>query len=255
MKKIALQLWEAQENRRALRRFTKSNPAFSLAEGYLVQRELRALHLKAGAKLVGYKMGMTSKAKMAQMKIDAPILGFLTDRMECADGGEVSLSARIQAKVEPEIVFVTGRELSGRPSPQAALAAVASLSGGLEIIDSRYENYDFQLPDVVADNCSSAAFVRGSSARRPAQVAGMANLGILLEVNGRPSQFGSSAAILGDPARSLAELVALLDAQGESLPAGSVVLAGGATAAVSLAKGDHVRATFEGLGAVEFTAV
>lgn len=249
---FSAELFSAEKSRRALPRFTIANPSFSLADGYLVQAALRSLHEGAGARIVGRKMGMTSRAKMQQMKIDAPIHGFLTDRMEVVDGGAVSLAARIQARVEPEIVFVTKRTLSGRPSSSDALAAVEAVLAGLEIIDSRYENYDFQLPDVVADNCSSAAFVRGRVALRPRDLPELANLGIRLEIDGRPVQFGSSAAILGDPARSLAELVALLAAAGEELPAGSVVLAGGATAAVPLAVGQHVRGVFARLGTVEF---
>jgi 2-oxo-3-hexenedioate decarboxylase len=251
-KEIARVLFEAEMEGRERKRFTLGDSAFSIERGYRAQQDLLRMHLDSGARLVGRKMGMTSRAKMQQMKIDAPIHGFLTDRMEVADGGVLSLGKRIHPKVEPEIAFLMARELRGAPSPVEALGAVKGVATALEIIDSRYENYDFQLPDVVADNCSSSGFVLGSRLVKPADLPGIANLGIRLELNGRPMQFGSSAAILGNPARSLAELVKLLHAQGESLPAGSVVLAGGATAAIPLQAGDHVRGVFEGLGAVEF---
>lgn len=252
IKSIAKTLREAELEAREVKRFTAANPSFSLAQGYETQRALLGLHLADGAVVVGRKMGMTSLAKMQQMGIDAPIHGFLTDRMEVPEGGLLSLSGKIHAKVEPEIAFVTSRELSGEVSLEEALSSVKGVLAALEIIDSRYENFDFQLPDVVADNCSSTGFVRGTRVVKPADLRGMDNLGIRLELNGRPLQFGSSAAILGHPARSLVDLVKLLHAQGEVLPAGSLVLAGGATAALALSAGDHVRGVFEALGTVEF---
>ncbi len=250
-KEMAQKLWEADRKCRALPRFSKSEN-FDLATGYQAQKLLADHHRQSGARVIGRKMGMTSRAKMQQMKIDAPIHGFLTDQMQISDGGILSLDKRIQAKVEPEIAFITGRELSGNPSVAEALDGVKWVLGALEIIDSRYENYDFQLPDVVADNCSSAGFVLGGKKLPLGAVKDLENLGILLEINGKPAQFGSSAAILGHPGRSLAELVGLLHAEGESLPAGSVVLAGGATAAVTLTAGDFVRGKFDQLGDVEF---
>lgn len=249
---IAHTLFDAHKKGKALPRFTAGNPDFAIEHGYQVQRALLALHEASGARLVGRKMGMTSRAKMQQMKIDAPIHGFLTREMEICEGGELILTGRIHPKVEPEIAFITGRELRGRPSAGEALASVDGVLGALEIIDSRFENYDFELPDVVADNCSSSGFVCGNKILKPSELSNLENLGILLEVNGKAAQFGSSAAILGNPARSLADLVALLDAEGLSLPAGSLVLAGGATAAVPLKAGDFVRAEFQGLGSAEF---
>lgn len=249
---IATKLFAADRDARELKRFTAANPKFTLSEGYETQSELLQMHLASGAKLVGRKMGMTSRAKMMQMNIDAPIHGFLTDRMQVAEGGAISLRGRIHPKVEPEIAFITSRELSGTPTIVEALSAVKGVLAALEIIDSRYENFDFQLPDVVADNCSSAGFVLGTKMVKPADVRDLANLGILLEIDGRPAQFGSSAAILGHPARSLVDLVSLLHQQGEALPAGSLVLAGGATAAVALQVGQHVRGSFAELGTVEF---
>ena len=108
----------------------------------------------------------------------------------------------------------------------------------------------FQLPDVVADNGSSSGFLLGGKLVSPSRLE-LSNLGILVEINGKPQLFGSSAAILGHPGRSLAALAALLDEQGLAVPAGSVVLAGAATAAVPLAAGQRVRASFQSLGIVE----
>lgn len=249
MKEIAEKLFAAEKEGRAVPRFTAAQPDFSLAQGYEVQRLLENLHAKNGARVVGRKMGMTSKAKMEQMGISSPIHGFLTSQMEVPNGGTLQLGKRIHPKAEPEIAFITRKDLRGHPSPTELLDAIDSVCAAIEIIDSRFENFDFRLPDVVADNCSSSGFVLGSVRKKPSEL-DLTALGISLEKNGDVLQTGSSSAILGNPLRSLLALVALLEEQG--LPAGSIVLAGGATAAIPIQAGDKVRATVDELGAVEF---
>lgn len=248
LEKIASTLDEAELGAKELQRFTAELPDFSISDGYKVQELILQKHLQRGAKLVGRKMGMTSKPKMIQMGISAPIHGFLTDRMQIRDGGELSLKGRIHPKIEPEVAFITGKDLKGKISIDEAFNAVSGITCALEIIDSRYQNFDFQLPDVVADNCSSSAFVLGSQLTKPNEID---NLGIILEVNGNAVGFGSSAAILGNPLRSLVDLVSILHEEEKVLPAGSIVLAGAATAAVTLNAGDLVRVQMEKLGSAQ----
>lgn len=251
-KYLAQELRAAQLDRKELSKITQRHNGFSLQDGYRVQRELLQVHKKSGAHLVGRKMGMTSKAKMDQMNLKAPIHGFLTNHMQVLDGHDLSIDGCIHQKVEPEIAFVTNRELHHSMTESEIWKGVEGTTIALEVIDSRFINYEFELPDVVADNCSASHFVVGQNLRRGNPLA-FENLGILLEVNGKPAQFGSSAAILGNPVQSFFALLQLLEK--ESLPAGSIVLAGGATAAVSFKKGDWVRASASGLGSAEFFAV
>ncbi len=248
--KIAESLFSAKREAKAIAKITAGNSSFGLRDAYHVQRALLELHLRNDEKLVGLKMGLTSKPKMQQMGVHEPIHGFLTSAMQISDGGEIALQGRIHPKAEPEIAFVLGKELKGRPSLAEALFAVDGVCAALEIIDSRFQNFEFALPDVVADNGSSSGFILGGTMKKASSI-DLANLGILLELDGKSQQFGSSAAILGSPGRSLAALVALLDAEGKSLPAGAIVLAGAATAAIPLAKNSWVRATFQELGTVE----
>lgn len=250
---LAQQLYEAKALARPVSKLTEANAGFTLADAYEVQRGLLARHLAAKETLVGRKMGLTSKPKMQQMGVFDPIHGFLTSAMRINDGAVIELKGRIHPKAEPEIAFVLKRELRGRPSLAEAMAAVDGVCAALEVIDSRFKNFEFALPDVVADNGSSSGFVLGGTMKKPSAL-DLGNLGILLELDGKPAQFGSSAAILGHPGRSLASLVALLEAEGKSLAAGSVVLAGAATAAIPLGAGSWVRATFQGLGSVEARA-
>jgi 2-oxo-3-hexenedioate decarboxylase len=208
-------------------------------QAYAVQAELIERRLARGETLVGLKMGLTSKAKMAQVGVDSVIWGRLTDAMRVDDGGTVDLSRFIHPRIEPEVAFLLR---------DGEIAAVAP---ALEIIDSRYADFQFTLPDVVADNTSGAAFVIGAFQPVPA---GLDNLGVLLEVNGRVVQAGSTAAILGDPRRALSEGKALAGRYGVPVEDGWIFLAGAATAAVPLTAGAHVRAVVEGLGTASVRA-
>jgi 2-oxo-3-hexenedioate decarboxylase len=197
-------------------------------------------------------MGFTSRAKMVQMGVSDLIFGRLTSGMRVIDGGEVALAGRVHPRIEPEIAFLLGAVLAGPVSPAEAAVAVAGVAPAMEIIDSRYEAFQFSLPDVIADNASASGFVVGPwNDPRP----DLSNLGMVMEIDGRPVEIGSSAAILGHPLRSLAAASRLVAEQGMRLEPGWVVLAGGATAAVALSPGRHVRLVVQGLGQVQVSAL
>jgi 2-oxo-3-hexenedioate decarboxylase len=204
---------------------------------YAVQEALVARRLARGERLVGIKLGLTSRAKMAQVGVDEVIWGRLTDAMAVADGSTVDVSRLIHPRIEPEVAFLL----------DASGDAVA-VAPALEIIDSRYADFKFSLADVIADNSSAAAYALGPWHPLTSH---LDNLGVLLEVDGRVAQIGSTAAILGDPRRAVAAARRLAGSPAE---AGWVLLAGAATAAVPLAKGAHVRAVVEGLGTVAVRA-
>ncbi|MET7756148.1 fumarylacetoacetate hydrolase family protein [Streptomyces sp. NPDC005389] len=211
-------------------------------EAYAVQEALVARRVARGERLTGFKLGFTSLAKMRQMGVSDLIHGRLTDRMEIPDGGHVDISGLIHPRVEPEVAFLLGDTLRPGGDPMAAVAAVAP---ALEVIDSRYHGFRFSLPEVIADNTSAAGYAVGAWSA-PGD---LDNLGVLLELDGRLAETGSTAAILGSPLRALAAAARLA---GELEP-GTVILAGAATAAVPLPPGTHVRATVAGLGTVRFT--
>jgi 2-oxo-3-hexenedioate decarboxylase len=223
-----------------------------VADAYAIQAQSVGRRLQRGERLVGVKMGLTSRAKMVQVGVDEVIWGRLTDAMRVADGGTVSLGRYVHPRVEPEIAFLLGAPLAGAVSGAEALAAVAAVAPAAEIIDSRFENFRFSLPDVIADNSSSSGFVVGGW-RDPSTDIG--NLGMVLERNGRPVEIGSSAAILGDPVRSLVEASRMVGDAGLTLQPGWIVLAGGATAALPLTADDSIRVVVEELGVVAFHVV
>jgi 2-oxo-3-hexenedioate decarboxylase len=211
----------------------------SVDDGYAVQETLLARRWARGERLVGYKMGLTSKAKMAQVGVNEVIFGRLTNAMQVPDGGSVDPARFIHPRVEPEVAFLL------RDGEITAVAAA------LELIDSRYADFKFTLPDVIADNTSGAAFVVGPWRPVPE---GIDNLGVLLEIDGRVSQVGSTAAILGDPRRAWRDGVALAARYGIEMTDG-ILLAGAATAAVPLTPGAHARAVVQGLGSASLRAL
>jgi 2-oxo-3-hexenedioate decarboxylase len=221
----------------------------TVEQAYEVQAASMNRRYARGERRIGLKMGFTSRAKMAQMGVDEMIWGRLTDAMMVEDGGSIEFGRYVHPRVEPEIAFILKDELPGQVTAAAALAAVGGVAPALEIIDSRYKDFKFSWTDVVADNSSSSSFVIGPWSDPAID---FSNLGMILEIDGAERQIGSSAAILGHPIRSLVAAARLAAAAGEPLQAGSIVMAGGATAAEALAPGQHVRLTVQGLGRTEF---
>jgi 2-oxo-3-hexenedioate decarboxylase len=247
--RLAAILDEATLHAKPVAQLTSSSK-LDVDDAYAIQRAGIGLRKLRADNLVGMKMGLTSRAKTAQMGVKEPIYGHLTSRMILDDGGSVQRKHHVHPRVEPEIAYLLRKDLSGPVTPTQALDAVECCCCALELIDSRYENFKFTLEDVVADNGSSSRFVLGS-VRKPGDF-DCGNLGMVMEQNGVVAEIGSSAAIYDHPARSLAFLANTLARSGDALKAGMIVMTGGATAAIALAPGDHVKVRVDGLGSAEF---
>jgi len=237
---------EAARTASAIPQFTESAP-LSVADAYAIQAASVDRRLKRGEKLVGVKMGLTSRAKMKQVNVDEVVWGRLTDAMRLEEGASLARARYVHPRIEPELAFLLKAPLTGEVTAAEAMAAIGAIAPAMEIIDSRYRNFKFALPDVIADNSSSSGFVVGDWSR-PDQ--DFSNLGLIMEVNGRPVEIGSTAAILGNPSRSLVAAARLAGAALGRLEAGWIILAGGATAAHSLKVGERVRLTMQNLGSV-----
>lgn len=248
---LAKNVDDAARNAKAIAQLSATN-ALSLEDAYTIQKKMIGLRISRGERRVGMKMGFTSRAKMVQMGVSDMIWGRLTDKMLVEDGGRISKSKYVHPRAEPEIAYLLKAPLAGPVTPAQALAAVEAIAPAIEIIDSRFDNFKFSLEDVVADNASSSGFVIGNWSKPDIDCS---NLGMILEVDGRAAQVGSSAAILGNPARSLAAASRMVAEHGERLEAGWIIMAGGATEAVALTAGVSVRNTVEKLGSVSFSVV
>jgi len=246
----ARRLDEAAVQAHPVAQFTGAE-AFDLATAYAIQRASIARRVERGEQQIGVKLGMTSRAKAAQMGVSDVICGRLTDAMHVADGGSIALHHYVHPRAEPEIAFLLKDALPASLTPLQALAAVEAVAPALEIIDSRYVDFRFSLTDVIADNCSSAGFVIGPWQRPTLDIG---NLGMIMCFDGRTEALGSSAAILGHPLRSLAAAARLAATYEIEIAGGSIVLAGAATAASALHAGVHVSLEVESLGQVDFTS-
>ncbi|AOR67938.1 4-oxalocrotonate decarboxylase [Burkholderia stabilis] len=229
-------------------KITDEHPEMDWDDAYAIQDEIRRRKLARGGKIVGLKAGLTSHAKMKQMGVESPVFGFMADYYAIPDGGTCKTEALIHPKVEPEIAFVTKAPLKG-PGCHigAVLAATDFVMPGIEVIDSRYRDFKFDLKSVVADNTSAARFVVGGRAL-PVSEVDLRTVGIVLEKNGEPVAFGAGAAVLGHPAAAIAMLANHLGARGEEIPAGSLILSGGITEAIAVRAGDAIALRVQGMG-------
>ena len=247
---IADTVLHAQDSATTMAKITDAYPAMDIEDSYAVQDELLRRWEGRGRRLAGLKAGLTSKAKMEQMGVDEPSFGLLMQDSCYPEGASTPMAGLIHPRVEAEIAFVMKDELAG-PDVEIAevIAATDFIQPALEIIDSRFEKFKFDLVSVIADNGSSARFVLGGRPLRADSV-DLSTIGIILEKNGAPVAMTSSAAVLGHPARAIQMLVAWLHGRGRTLPAGSIVLSGAATEAVAVASGDIMTARFQNLGSV-----
>ncbi|MBN9107505.1 MAG: fumarylacetoacetate hydrolase family protein [Pseudonocardia sp.] len=243
---LATRLQKAVAERTAIDSLNAEFPDLDLDAGYAVQRVLR----DAAGPLVGWKLGVTSRAKQAQVGVSSPVYGFLPGSGALDIGEPLDTSQLIQPRCEPEIVFVLGRDLAG-PHVGAAdvIAASSGVAVGIEVLDSRYRDYKFTMADVVADNTSAARFVVGAPV--PLDGIDLRVVGVVLEHNGEVVATASGAASLGHPAAAVAWMVRRMAADGEGLRAGDVVLSGGLTAAVPVVPGDVVVASIDRIGSLE----
>nr|WP_103351263.1 fumarylacetoacetate hydrolase family protein [Amycolatopsis sp. CA-128772] len=226
-------------------------PDLDVDTAYAIQDEALRQRRARGETLIGVKLGLTSRAKQQRMGIGSPLLAWLTDAMVLPAG--VPVPSLIHPRAEPELVFVLGRRLAGPGVTAAtALAAVDRVYGGIEVIDSRYPDYRFTLPDAIADNGSSAYFSVGPVGVPPSSL-DLSLEAALLEVDGQIVDTATGAAVQGHPAEALALAANALAARGLALEPGWLVLTGGMTDAVPLRPASRIAAHFSHLGSLTLT--
>jgi 2-keto-4-pentenoate hydratase len=197
----------------------------------------------------GIKLGYTSAAMRQQMNIDRPNFGHLTKDMDF--GGGV-ITPLIHPRAEPEIALRTARDMVVAPTTRENLSSlVDAVFPALEIVDTRYHDYVFRYEDNVADNSSAAGFVLGKP--HGPEVLQNDGLAVSLTPEGQDPLTGHSSAAMGGPLEALAWLCHELEASGEMLPAGFMILTGGLTSAPYLELGVPIRIDFQRLGHLTFT--
>ncbi len=237
---------EAKEVDRISSRFQ----SFSLEESYKVQRQGMLLRQERGAKFLGWKMGLTSEAKRKQMNLDSAIFGYLHDE-GLVSSSSFSFEKLIHPKIEPEIGFRMKKTIQGKISFDEAADAIESVAAACEIIDSRFIGFKyFSLPDVVADNCSASHYVWGPEVKN-FDMAKLGELKMELLLNNEVVQSAMASEISDHPLHSVMQLSELLAKEGRRLEAGTIVLAGAATTAVSLEHGQSFELKVDSLPSVK----
>ncbi|ATY85436.1 4-oxalocrotonate decarboxylase [Kyrpidia spormannii] len=247
---LAQRVNEHQRKGLAMRKLTLEYPELTVEQAYRIQALAVERELAAGDRLIGWKMGLTSRAKQVSVGVDEPIYGRLLGAMELKTP-ILSVTGLVHPRVEPELALVLKGRLEGDSiTPRDVWRATECVVPALEVIDSRYENFSFTLVDVVADNASSSRFYLGEQGFSPYHTQ-WDEVGVVVRKNGTVVQTGAGAAVLGHPVRSVVMLAQMLAREGLALEPGMVILTGGITEAVSVAPGDRLQVAFDGLATLE----
>ena len=247
---VATELLACEDERRDRTKFTDEWPELDVATGYEIQDLTLQRRLDRGEKVVGIKLGLTSRAKQQRMGVDTPFVAWLTDAMVLPAGDPVPQDQLIHPRIEPELVFVMGERLEGPGVTAAqAMAAVDHVLGGAEVIDSRYRDFKFAAGDVIADNASSGAFVTGPVALPPSEL-DLSLEAVLVEVGGQVVDSATGAAVQGHPGEALALAANDLATRGHAIEPGWIVLTGGMTDAYFATPGSSISCHFTNLGSV-----
>ena len=247
---LAQRLRTALDTRVAIDPRRTALPDNDLAAAYAVQQANTDHWLAQGRRLVGRKIGLTSKSVQAQLGVDQPDYGMLFADMSVCDGEEVPAGTRLQPKVEAEIALVMERDLDVAQATMAELiSAVAYALPAIEIVDSRIANWKIGIVDTIADNASSGLFVLGN---RPVKLNDFdARLcGMVLERNGDQVSIGAGAACLGHPLNAALWLARKMVDCGQPLKAGDILMTGALGPMVAVTGADRFEARIAGLGSV-----
>lgn len=252
----AQRLDEAESSHQPIRQLSLQFPDMTIEDAYAVQRAWTHIKLSQGRRLLGRKIGLTSRAMQQAVDITEPDFGALYDDMFFPDGSEVPLARFIAPRVEVELAFVLGRPLAGPGCTIFdVLRATEFVTPALEILDARVQMTDpgtghtRTIVDTVADNAADAGIVTGGRAVGPMDV-DLRWVSALLYRNEVVEESGVAAAVLNHPATGVAWLANKLATYEVELTPGLVILSGSFTRAVWARAGDTFHADYGPLGAI-----
>ena len=243
------ELYQALRTRTTVAPLTDRTPELTADEAYQISLGLLRKREADGERVVGKKIGATSRAVQEMLKVNQPDYGFLTDRMQYAAGQPIPISRElIQPKAEGEIAFVLKRDLCGPGVTNAdVIAATAGVKACFEIVDSRVRDWKIKIQDTVADNASCGLFVAADEMTDPHSV-DLVTCGMVLWKNGELVATGAGAAALGSPVNAVTWLANALGRHGVSLKAGEIILSGSLVPLIPIAPGDVMELAVGGIG-------
>ena len=250
------ELYQALRERRMVEPLTDREPDMAIEDAYHVSLRLLDRRLEDGEKIIGKKIGVTSKAVQNMLNVHQPDFGYLTDHMDYGNGEEIPVSEEmIQPRAEGEIAFILKKDLEGPGVTSAdVIAATEAVMPCFEIVDSRVRDWNIRIQDTIADNASCGAFVLGDRAVDPRALE-LATVGMVVEKNGEIISTGAGAAALGSPVNCVTWLANTLGRFGIPLKAGEVILSGSLVPLEPVQAGDFMHVEIGGIGAasVRFT--
>jgi 2-keto-4-pentenoate hydratase len=247
---LADELARAEADRVAVAPLVDRFPDIDVVDAYEIQLLNIQRRLRTGARIIGHKVGLSSKAMQQMMGVDEPDYGHLLADMEVFEDVPVDTSKFLLPRVEVEVGFVLGADLPGEDCTEAdVLAATVAYAPSIELIDSRINDWKIGLTDTIADNASSAGWVLGKERVAPGDI-DIKGIDAVLTRNGEVIAEGRSDAVLGDPVIAVAWLARKVASFGVRLKAGDIVLPGSCTRAIDARPGDDFHAEFSGLGSV-----
>jgi 2-keto-4-pentenoate hydratase len=250
---LAADLAEAERSRVSIAPLTDRNPTIDVVDAYEIQLINIRQRVAEGARVVGHKVGLSSKAMQQMMGVDEPDYGHLLDEMQVFEDTPVKAGSYLYPRVEVEVGFVLAEDLPGAECTEDdVLAATAAFAPSIELIDTRITDWKIKLCDTIADNASSAGFVLGADRVAPNSL-DIKSIDAVLTRNSEVVANGRSDAVLGNPVTAVAWLARKVEGFGVRLRKGDIVLPGSCTRAIDARPGDHFVAEFDGLGSVRLT--
>lgn len=253
----AFALGEAERTHKQIRLLSETYPGITMDDAYAIQAEWVRIKQLAGDPVVGWKIGLTSKAMQQALSIDIPDSGVLLGSMNFRSGSTVPEGRFIQPRIEAEIAFVTRAPMDD-PSPEAILDATDYVAPALEILDTRVARKDPEtgrlrtVYDTIADNAANAGFVMGAPVR-DFRGLDLCRVGAICSRNGEVEETGLGAGVLGNPVLSMSWLVQRLTAYGQRIEAGQIVLSGSFIRPIEAPHGSHILGDFGDFGTVDVT--
>ncbi|WP_306046469.1 2-oxo-hept-4-ene-1,7-dioate hydratase [Nioella sp. MMSF_3534] len=251
----AQDLLQAEADRRQIGLLSLRHPGITLDDAYAIQSAQMARKLAEGRKIIGWKIGLTSKVMQDALGIDTPDSGVIYDDMDFADGGTVPAGRFIQPRIEAEIAFVLKAPLKGPVTREQVLAATDYVAPAIEILDTRIQRMDpatgqpRRIFDTVADNAANGGIVLGSQRHAPEDF-DLRWVGAILTKNDQVVATGLGAAVLNDPVMGIVWLSDRMGQYGQNMEAGQVVLAGSFVAPVECPPGTDIHADYGRFGSV-----
>ena len=250
VEQVSNELIEAEKSCSPIEPLTDRFENVSYEDAYAIQLKTFDTKVKAGAVIVGKKIGLTSRAMQDQFGIREPDYGIIIDKMVAREGQSIPVSSLILPRIEPELAFLLKEDLKG-PGINAAnvIEATEGVLPAFEVIDSRYKDWKIAVKDSISDNASAGIMILGGKLTSIKDL-DLRLVGMVLEKNGTIVSTGAGAAVLGNPAESVAWLANKLTEYGISLKKGDFVMSGSLVSAVKVEAGSVMRATFDHFGPV-----